>query len=257
LPWARNAALDGRVGDRSTTTLVFDVLGTLLDEDAGQLAAAAETLGADAGAFVARWQDVVRAEMVGMREGRRPYAAADVLGAEAVTAVAAERGLSLTDAQVERLATSGRRLEPFPEVVAALDRLAASYALVALTNAGTAQAFAMSRSAGLRWTTLLSGETVQAYKPDPRVYEHAVRALELEPARCLFVAAHPWDLDAAARHGFRTGYLDRAGSPPAELAGYARRYDHVAGDLAALAAQLPEGTPPVGGQTGATAESTR
>jgi hypothetical protein len=55
---------------------------------------------------------------------------------------------------------------------------------------------------------------------------------------CVFIAAHPWDL-AAARHGFRTGYVDRVSSSPAEMAAYARRFDHVATDLAALGEQLP------------------
>jgi 2-haloacid dehalogenase len=220
------------------TTLVFDVLGTLLDEDAGQLAAAVDTVGAPA-AFVERWQEIFHDAVTAVQEGRRPYAASEVLSAEAVRDAAAERGEALTGPQVEWLATSGRRLDPFSEVVETLDRLAPSYALVALTNAGTAQAFAMSRFAGLRWTTLVSGETVRAYKPDPRMYEHVVRALELEPGKCVFVAAHPWDLDAAAEHGFRTGYVDRSHSSPSELAAYADRFDHVAADLAALVAQLP------------------
>ena len=220
------------------TTLVFDVLGTLLDEDAGQLAAAADTIGEGAEAFVDQWQEVFHDAVLAVREGRRPYAAAEVLSAEAVTAVATERGEELTDAQVAWLVTSGRRLDPFPEVVGVLDRLASSYALVALTNAGTAQAFAMSRSAGVRWTTLVSGETVRAYKPDPRMYEHVLQALELEPEECVFIAAHPWDLDAAAHHGFRTGYVDRAHSSPAELAAYEQRFDHVAADLAGLVDRL-------------------
>jgi 2-haloacid dehalogenase len=223
----------------STTTLVFDVLGTLLDEDAGRLAAAQAVVGAEAEGFVARWEELSQEAMLAMREGRRPYAVAETISAEAVLAAAAERGERLTEAQVDRLAGSGRHLEPFPEVVATLDRLASSHALVALTNAGTAQAHAMSRSAGLRWTTLVSGETVGAYKPDSRMYEHVVRTLDLDVGECVFVAAHPWDLDAAARHGFRTAYVDRSHSTPAEMAAFARRFDHVADDLAALATLLP------------------
>jgi len=224
------------MSDSSTaTTLVFDVLGTLLDEDGGQLASAADTIGEDASAFVDRWQEVFHRGVEAVQEGRRPYASSEVLHAEAVAAVAAERGEQLTAAQVERLATFGRRLEPFPEVRDALERLASTYALVALTNAGTAQAFAMSRFAGLRWTTLVSGETVGAYKPDRRMYEHALRVLDLEPGECVFVAAHPWDLDAAASHRFRTAYVDRALSTPSEMTAFAQRFDHVAEDLADLA----------------------
>lgn len=232
-------ALDGRVSDPSlATTLVFDVLGTLLDEDAGQLAAA-EDAGLDASPFVQRWQEAFRDGVTAVREGRRPYQTGEVLSAEAVAAAAAEGGEKLTDAQVERLVTSGRRLAPFSDVVDAMTRLSSSHALVALTNAGTAQAFAMSRFARLRWTTLVSGETVRAYKPDPRMYEHVLRALELVPGECVFVAAHPWDLDAAAQHGFRTAYVDRAHSSPEEMAACARRFDHVARDLPALVEQLP------------------
>ncbi|WP_369138286.1 haloacid dehalogenase type II [Modestobacter versicolor] len=222
-----------------TTTLVFDVLGTLLDEDAGHLRAVRE-LGAevDATAFVQRWQELFRDAVAEVRAGRRPYATTEALHAEAVAVVGAEAGVPLTDGQVERIATAGRRLDPFPEVVATLGELSRSVALVALTNAGTAQAFAMSAHAGLRWTTLVSGEAVQAFKPDPRMYRHALTTLELDPAECLFVAAHPWDLDAAAAHGMRTGYVDRTGSAPAELADLARRFDLVATDLADLAVQL-------------------
>ena len=221
------------------TTLVFDVLGTLLDEDAGQLAAATDTVGVDASTFVQQWQQVFHDAVIAVQEGRRPYAASEVLSAEAVAAVAADRGEKLTDAQVEWLVTSGRRLAPFPEVVEALERLAPAYALVALTNAGSAQAFAMSRSAGLRWTTLICGETVRAYKPDPRMYEHVLHALDLEPSECIFIAAHPWDLDAAAHHGFRTGYVDRGHRSPPELAAFQQRFDYVAGDLTALVEQFP------------------
>lgn len=217
------------------TTLVFDVLGTLLDEDTGQRAAAEVVLGPAAESFWDRWQEVFQAQLVEVREGRRPYGVSEVLSAEAVVTVAAETGTDLTAEQVAWLASSGRRLAAFPEVGPALERLAASYALVGLTNAGTAQAFAMSRYAGLRWTSLISGETVQAYKPDPRMYAFALRALDVDPGECVFVAAHPWDLDAAAEHGFATAYVDRDDTSPAELARLAERFDLVAPDLAVLA----------------------
>lgn len=61
----------------------------------------------------------------------------------------------------------------------ALEALASRHPLPALTNAGSAQAFAMFGHAGLRWTTLLSEEAVQAYKPDPRMYQHALASLDL------------------------------------------------------------------------------
>jgi 2-haloacid dehalogenase len=218
---------------------VFDVLGSLLDEDAGMLAAAADLVGPDeAGPFAATWSRHVADAMSNVRAGRRSYAVSESIHAEGISAAAARHGVSATDTQVQDAARFGRRLEPFAEVPAALDRLARDHRLVALTNAGVAQAFEMSGHAGLRWTTLLSGETVGAYKPDPRMYEHAITALGLDAGACLFVAAHPWDLDAAAEHGFRTAYVDRSASSPTEMDRYRRRFDHAEPDLAALSTTL-------------------
>ena len=211
------------------STLVFDVLGTLLDEDSGQLRVAQEVHGPGAAAFVERWQTDFTGRVEDLIAGRRPYASSEDLHREALRAVGA------TEDQLDRLATFGRRLDPFPEVRPAMEQLASRCALVALTNAGTVQAFSMSAHAGLRWTAAISGETVRAFKPSPAMYEYALGTLALDPARSLFVAAHPWDLENAARHGFRTAYVDRQGSSPDQLAEFGRRFDLAVPDLAALA----------------------
>jgi 2-haloacid dehalogenase len=96
----------------------------------------------------------------------------------------------------------------------------------------------MSGFAGLRWTTLISSESVGTFKPDPRMYEHALTTLSLDPASCLFVAAHPWDLDAAAAHGFRTAYIDRSSNSPSQMDDFGARFDHAESDLAGLARAL-------------------
>jgi 2-haloacid dehalogenase len=82
---------------------------------------------------------------------------------------------------------------------------------------------------------VLSGELVHAYKPDPAVYRLALDKLALDPRRTFMVAAHPWDLRAAATHGLRTAYIERAseGIPaPSDT------FDLTAPDLAALATRL-------------------
>jgi 2-haloacid dehalogenase len=54
--------------------------------------------------------------------------------------------------------------------------------------------------------------------------------LGIDPKDALFVAAHPWDLDGAAEHGYRTALVLRPGvSAPAEA------YDYQAVDLGELA----------------------
>jgi 2-haloacid dehalogenase len=79
---------------------------------------------------------------------------------------------------------------------------------------------------------------VHAYKPDPAVYQFALDRLALDPRRALMVAAHPWDLRAAAAHGLRTAYIERAGEGEPEPSD---RFDLTAPDLAALAERLLTG----------------
>lgn len=77
---------------------------------------------------------------------------------------------------------------------------------------------------------------VHAFKSDP-VAEHrfALDRLALDPRRTLMVAAHPWDLRAAAAHGLRTAYIERAGEGAPEPS---ETFDLTVPDLAALAASL-------------------
>jgi 2-haloacid dehalogenase len=136
---------------------------------------------------------------------------------------------------LEDLALAGHRLRPWPDSGAALRALAGSFTVVALSNASLAQLADMSAAGGLAWHCVLSGELARAYKPDPAVYQLAIRLLGLDPAATMMVAAHPWDLRAAAGHGLRTAYVARPGEG---VPGPDDRFDVRAGDLAELAARL-------------------
>ena len=127
------------------------------------------------------------------------------------------------------------RLDPWPDSVAALDRLRGSFVTVALSNADTAELAAMSAYAGLAWHVALSAEHAGAFKPDPGVYQMALRLLDVQPEHALMVAAHPWDLRAAREVGLATAFIDRPGAEPP---GPDDRFDVMATDLADLAAIL-------------------
>jgi 2-haloacid dehalogenase len=238
-------------------TLVFDVLGTVVDESgsiAEQVTAALAAAGADpAGgpALAARWNDRVDALTSQAAAGRVPWRSNDELrraalvetlaptrpaDAPAPAAGAVGAGVaSLGAAALEELALAGHRLRPWPDSGPALRVLARSFTVVALSNASLAQLANMFAAGGLTWHGVLSGELVQAYKPDPAVYQLAIRLLGLDPAETMMVAAHPWDLRAAAGHGLRTAYVARPGEGAPEPGD---RFDVRAGDLAELAAML-------------------
>ncbi|MFC5748238.1 haloacid dehalogenase type II [Actinomadura rugatobispora] len=198
--------------------IVFDILGTMVDEPGG-IGRGLRTLLPDiddarTSELVEVWHAHVAEQQQEILAGRRPYAASTVIDLEAATRVAAEAGINDADA-VRSLAASGQRLEPWPDSVPALDRLAARFPVVGLSNASQAALTRISAHAGLRWHQVLSAEDARGYKPHPDVYRLAIRNAGCSPDRLLMVAAHAWDLRGAQAVGMRTAYVERpVGDPP-------------------------------------------
>lgn len=218
--------------------VVFDVLGTLVDEPAGiragirELAPSLDDPGVEE--LVALWQQHIDHEQRRILDGVRPYLASDVLDLEAARLVADAAGVD-DPAAVAALAKSGRRLPPWPDTVAGLARLAERFPLIGLSNASRTALLGINAHAGLRWHQALSAEDTRTYKPDPAVYQLAVTVSGRPPERLLMVAAHAWDLRGAQKLGLRTAYVARpAGDPPTSSDGF----DLYADDLADLADQL-------------------
>lgn len=219
-------------------TLVFDVLGTLVDEPAGIRAGIREldpTLdAASTERLLSLWQQHIDREQRRVLDGSRPHVTSDVLDREAARLVADAAGVD-DPAAVGTLALSGRRLPPWPDTVAGLARLAEQFALIGLSNASRTALLGINAHAGLRWHQALSAEDARTYKPDPAVYQLAVTASGLPPERLLMVATHAWDLRGAQALGLRTAYVTRpVGDPPAS----SDRFDLHADDLAGLAGRL-------------------
>jgi 2-haloacid dehalogenase len=212
--------------------IVFDILGTLVDEPGGLKAAIGEAApNADADELVQAWADHVAGLQRQIVAGERPYANSEAIDREAAGLVAAECGV--TDAaSIERLATAGRRLDPWPDSVASLDRFAARFPIAGLSNASRSTLPRLCAHAGLRWHALLSAEDVQTYKPAADVYRLALLLAGTAPERVLMVAAHAWDLRGAQALGLRTAYVRRAiGDAPLDT----DAFDYEAESLADLA----------------------
>jgi 2-haloacid dehalogenase len=198
--------------------VVFDILGTLVDEPGGVRDAVEEAApeGSDVDRLVDLWFAHVEGEQRKIVEGLRPFADGDVINREAAMLVADECGIA-DAAAVERLATAQRRLAPWLDTVDSLAHLSQHYPVAGLSNASRATLIRLSAYAGLRWHFLLSAEEARTYKPAPEVYRLAFDLAGVGPERVLMVAAHAWDLRGAQAAGFRTAYVDRpAGDPPAE-----------------------------------------
>lgn len=227
-------------------TLVFDVLGTVVDE-AGSILAETDAALAAAGADPVRapllaqeWQRQMDVLTERVRACDAPWKSNDVLrrtalgdAAETTDLGHGPGGLSL--AVLHDLALAGHRLKPWPDSAQALRALTGSFTVVALSNASLAQLADMSSAGGLAWHCVLSSELTKAYKPDPAVYRMALDRLDLDPSQTMMVAAHPWDLRAAAGQGMRTAYVSRTGEG---VPGPDDHFDVYASDLANLAGAL-------------------
>jgi 2-haloacid dehalogenase len=215
-------------------------LGTLVDEPGGLHRSIRELVpSGPIDDLVELWLSHVDEQQKGMLDGRRTYASGDVVDREAAQLVADRCGLT-DPAAVDRLATAERRLEPWPDTRAGLDRLARRFPVVGLSNASRATLTRLSAHAGLRWHHLLSAEDARGYKPAPEVYRLEVDLAGGASERVLLVVAQAWDLRGAQAVGLRTTYVRRpVGDPPRAT----DAFGHHAADLADLVAALLDDQP--------------
>lgn len=202
---------------REINAVVFDVLGTLVDEPQGIRTAISETTGAD-DATVERlliaWQEHIEREQRRMAEGERPYADSRTLDREAAELVLSQSGVGGASA-VERLAAAAERHPAWEDSAAGLRRLAGRFRVFGLSNAEPRTLERLGRHADLTWHRALSADAVHVYKPDAAVYRLAVEEAGVAPQQVLMVAAHAWDLRGAQAIGMRTAYVQRpVGDPP-------------------------------------------
>ncbi|KAJ7775333.1 haloacid dehalogenase [Mycena metata] len=89
-------------------------------------------------------------------------------------------------------------------------RLKKEFVITTLSNANVKLVVDMAKHADLPWDTVFCSELFGSFKPDPKVYLTGIRHLSLERHNCVMVAAHIYDLQAAAKVGMRTVYILQA-----------------------------------------------
>jgi len=215
--------------------IVLDVIGTLVDEDA-TWARVTERLAAEAGLdetvdLLAPWVELLDRRMGAVVAGDVPWRPHRQLVSDSAREAVTAAGGEPTSAVLAAVASLDDEYPAWPDVAAATAALR-RHRLVAGVSNGDLDALArLANRNAISWDVALSTGAVRTFKPDPAAYRYAVDALRLDPARTLFVAAHPWDLRAAAEHGFRTAYVAR---PGAERPAAEDRFDITVADLSAL-----------------------
>ena len=130
------------------------------------------------------------------------------------------RATGYSGKQFDRLMDGMKKLRCFPDVPAALNKLRQkSVRMVVLSNGTPAMLNSALEANGLQgnFESVISVDSVRAYKPDHRAYELAPKHFSLGPGAILYVSSNSWDVSGAASFGFRTAWCNRTQSAFDEL----------------------------------------
>ena len=224
--------------------LVFDVFGTVVDWRGsvireGELLGRAKNLKVDWAAFADAWRAGYRPAMD--RTAKGDWANIDTLHRSILDELLPKFSLDLEESEIQHLNLVWHRLIPWPDSVPGLNRLKARYIISTLSNGNISLLVDMAKHAGLPWDSVLSGELIHKYKPDPEVYRMAARLLGARNDETMLVAAHPHDLLGAQRAGLKTAYVPRPlehGPKPLVPPPPGAKFDYTATDFLDLARQL-------------------
>jgi len=226
---------------REIKVLAFDQYGTIVDMQKGLTEAVTPFLRQKGWAgkpdsFVTWWRRThFENSMIDALcdRGHTPYRE---IGQRAVSHVMDRCGIAYTQDEVRRLVAEIEKLKPFPDVVAALERLrAAGYKLAILSNGDRDMLAAAGPHIGFRFDHVISVEEAGTFKPHWKTYAKAAEIVGEEPASILFVANHAFDCIGAKSCGMRTAFIDRRKRPFGHTP---HQPDLVFADFAELAAAL-------------------
>lgn len=122
--------------------------------------------------------------------------------------------IEMSKGEVQTFLTCWQELSPFPEVRAGLEKLAARYKLVGLSNGDPAFLDHLAKNR-IQWDfdDVISVTTMGAFKPHPAVYRRAAQILGLEVGECMMVSANSFDVVGARACGLRGAYVNRYDLP--------------------------------------------
>jgi 2-haloacid dehalogenase len=201
---------------------VFDAYGTLFDVHA-PVAKVAARIGPQADALSRLWRQK-QLEYTWLRSLMRAHADFWQVTGEALDYAFAAHGID-DDGLKAELLDLYLRLDAYPDAVEALRQLKDKGLVTAiLSNGAPAMLEAAVASAGLQGHLdhVLSVEEVGIFKPDPQVYELAVRRTGAAATAICFVSANTWDAQAAAHFGFQVARIDRFGLKDERIPGAPR-----------------------------------
>jgi putative hydrolase of the HAD superfamily len=198
---------------RDFNTLTFDVVGTLIDFEAGILGwfrPSLERYG------VSKTDEEILTSFAAVEDKyqretpEKPFTEMLPLISRDM---ASGWGVRFGDTDAESFKDSIRSWPPFPDTVEALDELGRRYRLVAVTNADTWALDHMSANMGDPFHERVTCDEVGVNKPNPRVFEYVLDKLApvgVEKGDILHTAQSQYhDIVPASALGFATMWIER------------------------------------------------
>ena len=194
---------------------VFDAYGTLFDVHS--VVAALQEVTAEAEAVSYLWR-TKQLEYTWLRSLMGRYIDFWAVTEEALRFALRRYDLRLTPDQHAAILNAYLQLSAYPEVPAALEALAPRPSAI-LSNGSPRMLDAAVVASGLTGTFahILSADLVKAYKPDPRVYDLAPKALSLPKEAIIFVSSNSFDVMGAKAYGFQVAWINRTNAHADEL----------------------------------------
>ena len=194
---------------------VFDAYGTLFDVHSVIEAGRAVT--ADPAALSLLWRQK-QLEYTWLRSLMGRYEDFWAVTEAALRFSVRRLGLAADAAQLARLMDAYLSLACFPEVDAALARLANRPCAI-LSNGSPRMLAAAVASSGIgrHLQHVLSVDAVKTFKPAPAVYALGPQALGSPAGELLFVSSNAWDVAGAKAFGYQVAWCNRSGAPAEEL----------------------------------------
>ena len=193
--------------------LTFDCYGTLIDWEAGLLAALRDAL---PGTDEVRDDALLEAYAGHEAEAERPpYRSYREVLATGLRGVAADLGLEVADDAVARFSESVRDWPAFPDSAEALARLRGRYRLGVITNCDTDLFAASNEKLGVTFDWVVTAALARSYKPALTGFELAFETIDVPRERILHVAQSLFhDHVPAKQLGLTSVWIDRRHDRP-------------------------------------------
>ncbi len=189
--------------------LTFDCYGTLIDWEAGILSVLHQILSSHGKEI----DDATLLQLYGDFEQRaeeapfQPYR--EVL-ASVVRQFGKELGFTPTPEEVRSLPDSLSKWRPWPDTVASLRQLKARFRLAILSNVDDDLFAATLPQLAVDFDEIITAQQAQAYKPSRKLFELALRRLNVPAKRILHVGQSIYhDVVPAQALGLATVWVDR------------------------------------------------